>query len=71
MIDRGDNFELTFGKLRNLDDTSSSGPFSAYHEFGGLWDPLDIIRSIVSRFVEMLDDLWCVCGLHSLYQNLF
>jgi hypothetical protein len=48
VIDSGDYFELTFGKLRNFDDTGGPGPLSTYHEFGGLWDPLDVVRSIVS-----------------------
>ena len=59
-----DNFEFTFDKLRDFDETSCLWSFSADHEFGRIGDPFDIIGRIVGRFDEMFNDLRGVRGLH-------
>lgn len=64
MVDGGDDFELSFGQLRNLDDSSGPRPFSADHKFGGLRHPLHIVRSIVGSFLQMFDYLRGIGGLH-------
>jgi hypothetical protein len=66
VFDGGDDFEFAFGELMDLDQTCGFGPLAGEHELGRIWNPLDFVRSVIERSVEVLDDLWGVCGLHSL-----